>query len=77
MRAKWRARARAWSRKSELHSEKKRVPRRRGRAVGESLLGGRRRKLERVSGHKDSPRVSMSLAKHKIAKKVEDEGPVH
>ena len=48
-------RARAWRGKGGLHSEERRIPRRKGRASKKSLPRTSRRKHERVSEHKSSP----------------------
>ena len=45
----------AWRGKDGLHSERRKIPRRTGRASKESLPRTSRRKHERVSGHKSSP----------------------
>ena len=47
-------RARAWKGKSGLQSERKQIPRRKGRASNKSFLRTSRRKHERVSGCKSS-----------------------
>ena len=49
-------RARAWSGNGGLHSEGKQIPRRKRRACKKSLPRRSRRKHERVSGRKTSPR---------------------
>ena len=48
-------RARAWSGKGGLHGERRKIPRRTGRASKKSLPRTSRRKHERVSGRKSSP----------------------
>ena len=48
-------RARAWSGKGGLHRERRKIPRRTGRASNKSLPRTSRRKHERVSGRKSSP----------------------
>ena len=48
-------RARAWEGKGGLHSEKRQILRKSGRAGNKSLLRGSRSKHERVSGRKSSP----------------------
>ena len=49
-----RIRARAWRSKGGLYGERRKIPRRKGRASKKSLLMRSRRKHERVSGRKSS-----------------------
>ena len=49
LRRKRRIGATLWLKKSELHAERRLVPRRRGRASKAKSPGGRRQKHERVS----------------------------
>ena len=71
-----RIRARAWSGKGGLHSDQKRVPRRKVRASKKILSRTSRMKHERVSGRKSSPGQLQSLgfipslAKPEIGKEV-------
>ena len=53
--SKKRVRARARSRKSEVHAKERWVPGRRGKTSRKSFIGARRRKYQRVSGRKNSP----------------------
>ena len=48
-------RARAWSGEDGLHCERRKIPRRKGRASKKSLPRTSRRKHKRVSGRKSSP----------------------
>ena len=50
-----RIRAGAWSGKGGIHSERRKIPRRKGRASKKSLPRRGRRRNERVSGRKSSP----------------------
>ena len=68
-------RARAWSGKGGLHSEGRRIPRRKGRASKKSLPRTSRRRHERVSGQAlqdalQSLGFTPSLAKPEIGKEV-------
>ena len=66
----------AWRGKGGLHSERRQIPKRKGRASKENLLRESRRKHERVSGRKSSPGRSAesyftpSVAKPEIGKEV-------
>ena len=48
-------RAGAWSEKGGLHRERRKIPKRTGRASRKSLPRASRRKHERMSGRKSSP----------------------